>query len=154
MDADSRNIRKTFTRGEMSTPTPGMIRKVVAMARGTLVIDENSFELVPAFIEGNFHIIKPYPGEKEEDIVQRLLPNRMILTKNPSDFRGYASSYDIGIIDISKLRFVDPDPNPTKNKTFRSVSDAIIKHSLWSIRHGFIITLYDEKEPIFTDLTD
>jgi len=126
----------------------------VAMSRGTLVIDENAFELVPSFEASNFHIIKPYPGEKDKDMIPRLLPNRIIVTKNPVDFKGFASSYDIGIIDISKLKFVDPDPNPTVNKTFRAISDAIIKHSLWSIRHGFIITLYNDRDPVLTDLTD
>jgi hypothetical protein len=138
----------------MERSTEKMVKNVIAMARGTLVIDENSFELVPAFSSSNFHIIKLNPGEKDEDIVQRLLPNRMIITKNPVDFKKYASSFDIGIIDISKLKFVDPDPSPTRNTTFHAISEAIIKHSLWSVRHGFIITLYDNKEAIFTALTD
>ena len=130
------------------------MKRVIAMARGTLVIDENVLELVPPFRAGNFHIITPYAGEKDEDIVERLLPNRMIVTKNPDDFKKYASSYDIGIIDISKLKFIDSEKSPIKNKTFKIISDAIIEHSLWSVRHGFIITLYNNKVPVFKELTN
>ena len=122
------------------------------MARGTLVVDACVQELAAPFRESNIHVIVPQPGEP--NIIERLLPNRMIVTKNPEDFKGHASSYDFGIIDVSKLKFIDPSPSPTKNKTVRLISDAIIKFSLWSKRHGFILTLYASKEPVLTDLTE
>lgn len=131
-----------------------VIGNVLAMARGTLVIDENALELAQPLEKRNIHIITPEPGEKDEQILRRLLPNRIIVTKNPDDFKKHASSYDFGIIDISKLKFVDSSPSPTKNKTVQAISDALTQYSLWSKRHGFIITLYDDKEPLYRDLTE
>ena len=131
-----------------------IIGNVLAMARGTLVIDENVLELAQPLEQRNIHIITPEPGEKDEQILRRLLPNRIIVTKNPNDFRKHASSYDFGIIDVSKLKFVDPNSSPTKNKSVQAISDALSQYSLWSKRHGFIITLYDDKEPLYRDLTE
>ena len=130
------------------------MRDVLAMARGTLVVDECVPELVSPLSASNIHVVTPHTLEKDEEIIERLLPNRILVTKNPDDFRRHASSYDFGIIDVSKLRFIDPDPSPTKNKTVRAISDAIIKHSLWSVRHGFILTRYDDKDSVFKDLTE
>ena len=139
---------------EKSKLVQKVVKNVLAMARGTLVVDECVLELAKPLSASNIHVIIPQPGEKDEQIIERLLPNRIIITKNPDDFKKHASSYDIGIIDVSKLKFLDPNPSPTKNKTVRIISDAIIKFSLWSKRHGFIITLYDNKEPVFTELTE
>lgn len=130
------------------------VRHVMAMSRGTIVVDENALVLAPPLRASNIRVLSPDPGEKDEKIVERLLPNRMIVTKNPDHFKKHASSHDIGIIDISKLKFVDPDPSPSRNKTVQAISDAITSHSLWSIRHGFIITLYDDKDPVFKALTE
>lgn len=131
-----------------------VVNNVIAMARGTMVVDECVQELALPLSASNIHVISPQPGEKDEQIIERLLPNRIIVTKNPDDFKKHASSYDIGIIDVSKLKFLDPNPSPTKNKTVQAISAAIIKFSLWSKRHGFIVTLYDNKEPTFTELTE
>jgi hypothetical protein len=131
-----------------------IVENVLAMARGTLVVDECVQELATPLKESNIHIIVPQPGETDEHIIERLLPNRMIVTKNPEDFKRYASSYDFGIIDVSKLKFIDPNPSPTKNKTVHAISDALIKFSLWSKRHGFILTLFNNKEPVFKELTE
>lgn len=131
-----------------------IVHNVIAMARGTLVVDECVSELAIPLSANNIHVITPQPGEKDEQIIERLLPNRIIVTKNPNDFKKHASSYDIGIIDVSKLSFLDSNQSPTKNKTVQAISNVIIKFSLWSKRHGFIITLYDKKEPIFIELTE
>jgi hypothetical protein len=124
---------------------------ILAMARGTLVVDECVKELSIPLKEKNIHIIEPKLGEKDEDIIERLLPNRIIITKNPIDFKSHASSYDIGIIDVSKLKFIDP--SQIRNKTVSLISDAIIKFNLWSIRHGFMLTLHDNGKHILKELT-
>ena len=126
---------------------------ILAMARGTLVVDECVNELAQPLQANNIHVIEPRSGEKDEEIIERLLPNRIIVTKNPNDFKPHASSYDIGIIDVSKLKFIDPLPSPSMNKTVRMISDAIIKFNLWSIRHGFIITLHENGQHNFKELT-
>lgn len=127
---------------------------VLAMARGTLVVDGCANMLSEALKAANIHVVSPMPGEKDDAIIQRLLPNRIIVTKNPDDFRGFASSYDIGIIDVSKLKFLDSSPSPIENKTVRLISEVVIGYSLWGKRHGFIITLYDNKPPVYKDLTE
>jgi hypothetical protein len=137
----------------MKKPTNIMMRNVLAMARGTVVVDECCKELVKPLSESNIHVVEPHPKEKDEDIIRRLLPNRIIITKNPEDFKRHASSYDIGIIDISKLKFIDSDPSPTKNKTVQIISEAIIDFNLWSKRHGFIITLHENGKHMIRDLT-
>lgn len=125
----------------------------IAMARGTLVVDECIKEIAAALRSSNIHIIEPQPGEKDKDIIERLLPNRIIVTKNSVDFKNFASSYDFGIIDISKLKYIDSSISPSQNKTVRLISDAIIKFNLWSIRHGFILTLHDNGKHVFKELT-
>jgi len=136
------------------TKNEKIIKDVLAMARGTLVIDENVKELAKPLALKNIHIVEPTPGEKDDDIIRRLLPNRIIITKNPNDFKNHASSYDFGIIDVSKLKFIDPEQNEFKNKTVEIISNAIIKFSLWSKRHGFILILHDNKKHVFNDLTE
>jgi len=126
-------------------------KNIMAMGRGTLIIDECVKELALPIKNKNIHVIEPLPGEKDNDIIERLLPNRIIVTKNPKDFINHASSYDIGVIDVSKLKFIDPSPK--NNKTVQIISDAIIKFDLWSIRHGFIITLHENGKHLFKDLT-
>jgi len=130
-----------------------IIKDALAMARGTLVIDECVKELAQP-LSNNIHIIQPIPGEDDKDIIKRLLPNRIIVTKNPKDFKSYASSYDIGIIDLSKLSFIDPLQDDIENKTVSLISKAIIEFNLWSKRHGFILTLRDSGKHIYKDLTE
>jgi hypothetical protein len=129
------------------------VRDVLAMARGTIVVDECCKELTKPLSDSNIHVVEPYAGEKDEDIIRRLLPNRIIVTKNPNDFKKYASSYDIGIIDLSKLKFIDADPSSIKNQTVHVISEAIIDFNLWSKRHGFILTLHENGKHLMKDLT-
>ena len=51
-----------------------VMKNVLAMARGTLVVDESVLELAGPLWEKNIHIITPEPGEKDEQILTRLLP--------------------------------------------------------------------------------
>lgn len=131
-----------------------IIKDVLAMARGTLVIDECVKELSSPLSLSNIHVIEPKLGEKDEEIIQRLLPNRILVTKNPDDFKSFASSFDIGIIDLSKLKFIDSNEKPAKNKTVKLISDAIIKYALWSKRHGFVLVLHDNGKHVYKDLTE
>jgi hypothetical protein len=130
-----------------------IIKDVLAMARGTLVIDECVKELAQP-LSSNIHIIEPIPGEDDKYIIKRLLPNRIIVTKNPKDFKNYASSYDIGIIDLSKLSFIDPLQDGIENKTVNLISKVLMDFNLWSKRHGFIITLRDNGKHLYRDLTE
>jgi hypothetical protein len=129
-------------------------KDVLAMARGTLVIDECAKQLAIPLSLRNIHIIEPIHGEKDDDIIKRLLPNRIIVTKNVKDFKDYASSFDFGIIDISKLKFIDSEKDPIKNETVKIISKALSDYSIWSKRHGFILTLHDSGKHTYQDLID
>jgi len=116
----------------------------VAMGRGTVVVDECVQQLAKPLEMLNIHVFVPLPGESDFSLMRRLVANRILITRNTSDFEEYASSYDFGIIDLSKLRFIDPEQDPSKNKTVQLISRVIQKESLWSLRHGFKVTLHDD----------
>ena len=59
---------------------------------------------------------------------------------------------DFGIIDLSKLCFIDPIQSSVKNKTVNIISKIITKFSLCYTRHGFIATLKDNGRHILKDL--
>ena len=119
----------------------------VAMARGTVVIDENLRELETYLTEKNIRTRLPPQGASDEKIAHDWLPNRIFITNNSKDFIRYASSYDIGIIATEG---VSKDAKELSNL----IDDAIRDHSLWSKRHGFILKLQSKGPHIFEPLTD
>jgi hypothetical protein len=112
------------------------------MARGKLVLDENLWQLLPALRQMNFHIITPEPGTKDFWMVQNLLPNRIFVTNNTKDFLRYAPTYEIGIISVEGLEFIDKEEGPD-NQTVRTISEALIKFNCWSRskNSGFLLEL-------------
>lgn len=126
----------------------------VAMAKGTVVVDENVQFLAPMLRAVNIRTIVPRSGMDDDDIVEQLLSNRMIVTRNSKDFVDKASSYDFGIVSLDALAFIDSDENPAKNKTVQLISKALIDFGLWSKRHGFLIELHDDGKHAYRDLTE
>lgn len=126
---------------------------VHAMARGTVVLDENVSQLETALTRRNIRVLKPHPGTPDDEIKSRLLPNRIIITNNTKDFVDDASSYDYGIISLEGLPFIDPDGTEA-NKTVQLISKAIADHGLWARRHGFIVRLVENGRASFQPLTD
>lgn len=138
----------------MKRPSERILEKLsIAMARGTLVVDENVTELAGPLGMMNIHIIKPSPRLPDDEIISQILPNRIIVTKNSKDFIKWASSYDYGIIALENLKFIDPEPISSKNKTVTIISEVIVEYDLWSKRHGFIINLKDNGKHEYKELT-
>ena len=125
-----------------------------AMSRGYLVVDENIQNLANVLRQTHIRVIVPRSGTPDDQIKTDLLPNRILVTKNSKDFKNQASSFEYGIISLDKLKFIDPEPNPAKNRTVRLISDAIINYKLWSKGHGFILTLKENGKHQYEDLID
>jgi len=120
--------------------------KAIAMARGTLYVDENLKDLVPVLSSKNIHVRVPPDGMPDKQIAHDLLTSRIMVTNNSKDFVPYASSYDIGIIGTES---VTKDPEILADM----VSDAIVRFELWSKRHGFILKLRTNGRHLFKELT-
>ncbi|MBI2372375.1 MAG: hypothetical protein HYV07_00110 [Deltaproteobacteria bacterium] len=125
----------------------------IAMARGTVVLDENASMLEAALRSQNIRVIRPRAGATDDQIKEEILPNRIIITRNSKDFVRDASSYDYGIIALEGLRFLDPEPTRA-NRTVRLISDALQDHGLWARRHGFLVTLHEDGTSELKLLTD
>jgi hypothetical protein len=125
-----------------------MARKVVAMARGIVVLDENVSGMESELNNRNIKVIPIPKGTDDEIIKKHYLPGRIIITANSRHFVGDASSYEYGIIALDKIKFKDP------KKMASIVSDAFIREELWSKAHGFIIELDDDGNGKAKNLTD
>ena len=121
--------------------------KAIAMARGTIILDENLMDLEKPLSEMNIHVRVPPQSTADKDIAKNFLTNRVFVTNNSKDFIKYASSYDIGIIATEN---VSKDPA----KLVEMISEAIIKFNVWSIRHGFILKLRQNGKHLLTPLTE
>lgn len=134
--------------------SPERVVQRFAMARGTVVVDENVQNLADILRKINIRCIVPSASTPDTKIITELLPNRIFITRNTKHFKLSASSYDFGIISLADLNFLDDNPDPTQNKTVQLISRAFIEHSLWSKRHGFIVTLSDNGKIAYQDLID
>lgn len=114
----------------------------------TLILDEHLRDLEAHLVSKNMRVRLPPAGMPDEKIAEDWLPNRVFVTNNSKDFVPFASEYDIGIIATENLKSKDAA------KLADIISKAITAHSLWSIRHGFILTLMDSGKHKFTPLTD
>lgn len=133
--------------------SPERVLHRFAMARGTVVVDENVQKLAEVLRKINIRCIVPSAGTPDSKIISELLPNRILVTRNSKDFKHSASSYDFGIISLDDLSFIDDDPDPSQNKTVQMISRAFIDHSLWAKKHGFIVVLSDHGAT-YRDLVD
>jgi hypothetical protein len=127
--------------------------KRISMSRGIVMLDENVLALETALQASNLRVLKPRPGEPDEHIKERLAKN-IIITKNAKDFVGDASMYEYGIISLDKLKFIDPEPSPKKNKTVTLINAALKDFKLWSKGHGFIVVLNPNGRHRYQDLLD
>lgn len=125
----------------------------IAMARGTIVLDENLFELRSALQDLNLVVIVPEKGTPDSKIIDSLLSGRILITKNSKDFVNWASSFNFGIIALDHLNFIDAEPRGSKNQTAKRISEVLISHRLWSKRHGFILNILNVGEA-YRDLVD
>lgn len=122
------------------------IHRTHAMARGTVVVDENLINLVPELSSRNIRVLTPTPGMSDSKIVSTLLSNRIFVTNNSKDFLLTAAEHDTGIIATEDLSSKDP-------KTLAGLISAVIsKYSLWSKRGAYVLYLRDNGKHEFKDL--
>lgn len=120
----------------------------IAMARGTIVLDENLFNLEDALKEMNIRVRKVRPGTKDDEILKSdLLANRIFVTNNSKDFVGDAPKLDMGIIATENIDSKD------KVLLANMISNVLSNMSLWSKRHGFIVRLKSDGKHHYEELT-
>jgi hypothetical protein len=124
----------------------------ISMARGVLILDENVQVLKPALKELNIRVIVPKAGLSDDDIKEDLLPQRIFVTKNTTDFEDDVAAYEYGLVSLDALTFIDPQPSG-KNATAKMISSALSKFDAWSRRHGFILRLKPDGKHTFEEVT-
>lgn len=122
--------------------------KVVAMSRGTVIVDENLRSIGQFLTDANIRVRMPPQGMEDKQIAREYLPNRIFITNNSKDFIRVAIKYDIGIIATENIQSKDPEILAD------IISDALIDFSLWSERIGFLLTLMNDGKHDFKRLTD
>lgn len=123
-------------------------KRTVAMSRGAIVLDENLWgELEFEIASRHIKVFKPYAGQSDESMAA-ILYNKILVTDNSKDFIENITSWEFGIIATENIKFKD------SKKLANLISKAIIKHSLWSKRSGFIVTLYNTKDSTIKYIKD
>ena len=122
--------------------------KIVAMTRGTVVLDENLQNLESFLKDRNMHVVVPPTGTSDEKIAKLYASHRILITNNSKDFIQLAPEYSLGIIATEKLKTKDPE------ELTKIISSAISKLSLWSKRHGYILQLKESNQHTFKPLVD
>lgn len=124
------------------------LKKIIAMARGTVVVDECLEPLAPYLEKKNMHVVVPEKRMSDDKIIKTLLANRILITNNADDFKNKASSFDYGIISTQHVNIKQLD------SLADMISDALVKYKLWAYRHGFMLTLKQNGKHKLEDLTD
>lgn len=122
---------------KISSKTVQNVIEKFSMARGIVVLDENISSISEALSDRNLRVLNIIPGMNDELIKQTVLSGRIFITNNSIDFIYDAKKLEYGIISTENVRDKDPE------KLARLISQAIVKHSLWSKKHGFIAMLSD-----------
>ena len=105
------------------------------MSRGYVVVDENLESLSPYLQAKKIKVIVPPKGTSDEHIQEKYLPGRILITNNTKDFVEGIIEQEYGIISTEGINSKDP------NRLADLISKAIMKHHLWSLKHGFILKL-------------
>lgn len=120
---------------------------IIAMARGTIVVDENLENIIP-FIKGkNIRVITPNKGLKDDEIKKTMLANRIFVTNNVKDFLKDAPILDCGLISTENIKFKGEN-------LAKMISDVLTDMNLWSKRHGFLVVLKENGKHDFKPLVD
>ncbi len=105
-----------------------------ALARATLVLDENLFSLKPELEKRNFKVITVPSGMADDTIKQQILSHRIFVTNNPEDFK-----YDVPVLEFS---VIDTTRAPKDPITLASlISKAFVDYGLKS-KGQFILSLH------------
>ena len=117
-----------------------------SMARGIVVLDENVESAAQALKDKNLRVIKVMSGMSDERIKQTVLSGRIFITNNTQDFIEDAKRLEYGIISTEGIS--DKDPEHLADL----ISRAIIDHSLWSKKRGFVVRLLKSGKSSFREI--
>lgn len=117
-----------------------------AMARGLLVLDENSAGLKTYIEDKNIKTVVVKPREDDPDIQRSYLPHRILVTKNSRHFLEGALIHEYGIIAYDNMT---DRPNQDLADI---ISKAIIEHRLWSRAKPWICVLNKNGRHRFREL--
>lgn len=135
-------------RNEIEDKLYRRIHESHAMARGTVVVDENLNNLVPELSLRNIRVLTPKSGTPDPSIISALLSNRIFITNNSKDFLQSAAEHDTGIIATESLSNKEP------KALAALISSIISKYSLWSKRNAYVLYLKDDGRHEYRDLLD
>lgn len=121
--------------------------KNIAMARGTLVLDDGFDEIAKFLQNRNIRVIRAQGRLEDATMKTVLLANRILVTKDEKDFMLDAPALDCGIISTKNIEFGG-------EKLARRISDALTELSLWPKRHGFLVTLNETGAHDYRELTE
>lgn len=99
-----------------------MIRS--AMARGTLVLDENVLVLREGLRRHNFRVFTAPQGTPDDVIIETMMNGRVLVTNNLADFEYMAEAFEFGIVNVTMAALADPQ------RVVDEISRAFIDHRL------------------------
>lgn len=120
-------------------------------ARGLLVLEPDLDILVKDLQDRNIRIIQLESNTKIATFEQQkiMLANRILVLLCPREHLELeASSLDMGILVVGDI------VGGSASDAAKTISNAIIKYSLWSKRHGFMLTLKDNGQHEYKELID
>lgn len=107
----------------------------------SILLDANLYQLRPALKSAGFKVVVLKPDLSDEEIGD-LAEGMVILTKNSTDFVENAVAGDFDVINVDRLKFIDPDPT-LKNKTVAFIKRALKESQLYLKRGNFELVLYE-----------
>lgn len=124
----------------------GFCKKVESMSRGIVVLDNNIESLESFLQKRNIRVIVPPAGMSDDQIIEKLLPFRILITNNVDHFTGDASSFEYGVISVPMALMADPA------KAAKAISDALSNHELWSKSNAFLVTINVDGKSTYKEL--
>ncbi len=122
------------------------------MARGAVVLDENLSQLAEPLRSINIHVVMPPKGMSDFDIISTILFSRIFITRNTQDFYEDIDTFQIGLISIEGLKFVDKEKDGRKNKTVKAIHRVIVDKKLWSKKHGFLLEMKENGKHVLKNM--
>jgi hypothetical protein len=110
---------------------------IQGMARGTLVLDENSRDLEDPLRDLNIKIVQVEPGDEDSLIMQKYLPHRIFVTRNSRDFVEGAVIHEYGIIALDVL----PTGALGAIKVAQIIHKVLVKYKLWKKLKPWILVI-------------
>lgn len=118
------------------------------MSRGYVVVDENLESLAPYLQAKKIKTIVPPKGTSDEHIQEKYLPGRIFITNNTKDFVEGIIEQEYGIISTESMNSKD------SVGLADTISKAIMKFKLWSLKHGFILKLMNDGKHTLKMITE